>query len=121
MAGLLVTRKQVARWLRTTPRFVRYLEAKRKLAPCAFARAKFAEQTLCACLAALYCGSGWRRPERFPRDFMRPVDVAKQLRVSTATVLRWARQRRLPHYRLGQHTVRFRLEDIKETINGKRR
>ncbi len=49
----------------------------------------------------------------FPKDWLTAADLAKRLGVTKYTVLRWARQRTAPHYRIGPHTVRFLESEIR--------
>jgi len=43
--------------------------------------------------------------------------VAKYLNVRPNTIYKWAREDRLPSYKIGE-TVRFNLEEVKQWISG---
>lgn len=46
------------------------------------------------------------------KDFLDKYDVAHVLKVSVRTIEKWTRERKLPHFKVGHHTVRYRLADI---------
>lgn len=43
--------------------------------------------------------------------------VAKYLNVRPNTIYKWAREERLPSYKIGE-TVRFNLEEVKQWVSG---
>lgn len=50
--------------------------------------------------------------EHPPPDLLTTAEAATLLRVSPITIARWAKQGRLPSYRLGPRAVRFRRADL---------
>jgi excisionase family DNA binding protein len=45
-------------------------------------------------------------------DYLDKYDVAHILKVSVRTIEKWTRERKIPYYKAGYHTVRYRLADI---------
>ena len=45
-------------------------------------------------------------------QLVKAKDVASNLNLSPETILKLARQERLPHYRIGKGSVRFRIEEV---------
>ena len=48
------------------------------------------------------------------------LELAEHLRVSTETVKAWARDRRIPAFRLGRNTLRFDLAEVIEALRDNR-
>jgi excisionase family DNA binding protein len=47
-----------------------------------------------------------------PKEYLDKYELAQVLGLSTRTVEKWTRERKLPHFKVGYHTVRYRLADI---------
>ena len=56
------------------------------------------------------------RPATSELAFLTAAELAEMLRVSPSTVLRLAREGRLPCARLGHRTVRFVLADVRAAM-----
>lgn len=76
---------------------------------------------VCAVLARLRRVDVGGRPETpdlwdglVPEDWLTTIEVATRIGMSRHAVLRYARQKRIPHYRLGPDTVRFRAAELRE-------
>lgn len=47
-----------------------------------------------------------------PDDLITAEELGAQLRLQPATVILWARQRRIPAHRLSRKVIRFRLPEV---------
>jgi len=52
-----------------------------------------------------------------PDNLIRASAVAAYLGVSRQSVFRWAKQDKLPCYRLGESTIRFLLSEVEEWVD----
>ena len=84
-------------------------------------RARFSVSSLRKKLPTFYVGHNFVQPAHFCCGWMTAAMVAKKMKVSMATVLRWTRLKRVPYYRFGGHTLRFRLDEIMACVSGEKR
>ncbi|SMO61536.1 Helix-turn-helix domain-containing protein [Balnearium lithotrophicum] len=59
--------------------------------------------------------------EVFPERLLKPTDVAYICQVDKRTVLRWAEQGKLPKVVLDEKIIRFRMRDLVEFIEKRRK
>lgn len=109
--SLFLTRKDLANRLRVNPRLISTLVKAKKLTENPVLH-RFYEPTLCAILPTFAVGWPFALRSRFPARFATAPDIARMLKCSSATVLRHARNRKIPHYRFSPHCYRFLLCDL---------
>jgi excisionase family DNA binding protein len=61
--------------------------------------------------------SGRVSNEHFGESLVKASEVAQLLGVSPKTILRWASEGKLPHYRPGNTTVRFKLSEVSAWVD----
>ena len=74
--------------------------------------ARFSERLLNISIKKLYVGNDFKYSKSFPNDWLKAEDVAALISKSKFTVLRYVRDKKIPFYKLGPHTIRFRRLDI---------
>ena len=74
--------------------------------------ARYSENALRKVLPRYYVGHSFVQPAHFSDKWLTAAGVGREMQVSAATVLRWFRQRMIPGWRFGQHTLRFRVGEI---------
>lgn len=63
--------------------------------------------------------AGEREPQRSQAGLLTKEEAARFLRVTTRGLEKWMAQRRVPFFRIGKKSVRFKLSDLEAHLEEK--
>lgn len=110
----IITTKELADILQISQRRIAELAKNGTLPAMKNCHGRFSVTALRKRLPKFYCGHSFVQPALFCYNWVSPVQAAKIMKCSRATILRWTRQKKVRYFKFGQHTIRFRVEHLVE-------